>query len=186
MGEKLGSHTTPTCLSYGNVPLLALSTIPLGTIHIPWKDHLLCGSKPLLPLGTFFLFRVHSKHVPVLGSLSLPVPLLRIYFLKYPYGLLPQWKKITTEIVLVPLITQGLHISLTSLLLMGHWQIIRMLEMEETSHTTYLMVPRLDSSLELPQKFSVLVCFLINRTPQAPLPQIRSSGSETELRKLHF
>lgn len=50
------------------------------------------------------------------------------------------------------LITQGLHISLTSLGLIGYWQTIIILELQETSDTTYLEVPRLDSSLELSQK----------------------------------
>ena len=139
MGERLGSRQPPPASHITMCSCWPYLPVHLGSVHIPLKDNSLSESKWFLPLGNIFLFRVHGTHGLALGSLSLLVPLLRIHFLKYPYGLLPHMAKMTTETVLAPLITQGLHISLTVLLPVSHWQILRMLGLEGTSDTTHLM-----------------------------------------------
>ena len=56
-------------------PHTSIHSLPHGGLHaicIPWAS----------------LFRVHTNHVPALGSLYSLLPLLRTRFLKYPHSLL--------------------------------------------------------------------------------------------------
>lgn len=121
------------------------------------KDHLLSECISSLPLGNIFLIRVHPKYVPALGSLYLEFRLLRTHFLKYPHDSLCYMEKDdhwnSSDSLDYP---RSLHISN---IFGSHGSLIdnQKVRAGGTTDTTYPVVPRLDSSSELPQKLFVSV-----------------------------